>query len=648
MSRLRIEEIIIPEAIASDYGADPAFNSLRGIKRLNAFVGPNNSGKSRLLREMFLAGPRLLVSTDNENARLVRKAIRQLRTFEPDAKLHRRLDALFNKVMSNVTLGFHACTQHIGTQNSTQNLRAAKNDIQNYTRSARPYHTPPFDLDAYEKAAKALNDIERGLAELAKTTEAIRTGPDQGPAPLAPFHDAKFIYIPTLRGMRLGVEESESAGNEKFAYFDRTWVDYMKGRDKQSHVRNETLSRAREQLSGKTVVTGLDFYDVLTDRLLGGLQDREFIREFQEYLSRTFFRGEPVALIPRRDHDTVNIKVGNEKERPVQSLGDGLQQLIILTLPLFEHRNVPLFLFIEEPDLFLHPGFQRVLIDAITQDAERSLYVFVTTHSSQFLDITISEEDCTIFRCNKLSVDEESGEHDPRFSVENAIAGDYALLQHIGVRPSSVMFSNCTIWVEGITDRLYFGRYVELLLKKRGLNYIENLHYSFVEYGGGNITHWSFLDDEGINVERLCAKLMLISDKDEGKDSRHDKLAEKLGDRFLRLSVRESENLLSPQVIKQVIQSYEKVEIDLHEFDQAKYADEYLGRFIDNNVLVDKTKSDRFGKLETCFEDKSGTVKDKVGFCRRSLKFIQSDEDMSLQAIELAERLVDFIQAENA
>ena len=511
----QIEEIIIPKAIAEDYDAEAVLNSLVGIKRLNAFVGPNNSGKSRLLRELFLAGSTLMVSTDNENARIVRKALRDIRAFKPNAQLHRGLNTSINEALGNIVFGFHQCTQHFDSQNDQSGqLRQLANTIQRHINQVGRLHTPSFDVAAYQEAATAFHDMAGGVAELAKTSQPKRIGVQEQPAPLPPFHNAKFIYIPTLRGMRLGVEESESSDNSKFAYFDRTWVDYVKSRKRQSLSRDQTIEQAREQLSGKTIVTGLDFYDVLTDRLLGSMQDREFIREYQEYLSRTFFRNAPVALIPRRDHDTVNIKVGNEKERPVQSLGDGLQQLIILTLPMFEHRSVPLFLFIEEPDLFLHPGYQRVLIDAIISDPDRSLYVFVTTHSSQFLDITISGNDCSVFRCSKLPVADDGTEHEPRFSVENAIAGDCELLNHIGIRPSSVMFSNCTIWVEGITDRLYFGRYVELLLEKRGLNFIENLHYSFVEYGGGNITHWSFLDDEGIDVERLCAKLMLISDKD--------------------------------------------------------------------------------------------------------------------------------------
>ena len=327
----------------------------------------------------------------------------------------------------------------------------------------------------------------------------------------------------------------------------------------------------------------------------------------------------------------------------MERLGDGLQQLIILTLPIFEHRNVPLFLFIEEPDLFLHPGYQRVFIDSVLSDKERELYVFATTHSSQFLDITVFRDDCAVFRCEKQFGDEPGEELDPKFTVRNTTFGDLSLLKHIGVRPSSVMFANCTIWVEGVTDRLYFSRFVELVLRKRAHSYTENLHYAFVEYGGGNITHWSFLDEEGIDVERLCARLLLIADHDSEKDERHQILADTLGERFLLLPVRESENLLTPKVIASIIRSYEGEDVKLNAFTQSKYASVYLGKYIDNHVLVDKTKSKRYGKLQTCYADKSGTVKSKVEFCRRALEQITSINDLSEPARHIAEKICDFI-----
>ncbi|MGV3607982.1 MAG: ATP-dependent nuclease [Planctomycetaceae bacterium] len=554
------------------------------------------------------------------------------------------MDVVEKRLGEYLRWGFRKCVRHWA--NRDEEVSKCR-DTADWIRGAFPVSVGSSERLSLEwQGRDQLGLIATGLEELGATSKPVIKGGQEMPPSPPPFQSAKFVYIPTLRGMRLGLSNPRDNSEASYAYFDRTWTDYFKGKGPDGS-RISDLNSARESLSGKTIFTGLDFYKRLTDLLLGGLKDRQLVKDYETFLSNTFFGGKRVALIPRRDHDTVNIKVGNEKERPVQELGDGLQQLIILTLPLFEHKDVPLFLFIEEPDLFLHPGYQRVLIDAILENRERNLYVFVTTHSSQFLDITISSDDCTIFRCSKKAESGDDLEHDPKFEVTNSLSGDQELLKHIGVRPSSVMLSNCTIWVEGITDRLYYSRYVKFLLEERKLAFIENLHYSFVEYGGGNITHWSFLDEDGIDVKRLCSKLMLITDKDEDKDKRHAKLEKELGRQFVLLPVKESENLLTPEVIKKVIVSYEETDSNLKEFAQSDYAEMYLGTFIDENVLVDKGQSKRVRKLGTAYKDTSGTIKDKVEFCRRALLHINSKADMSQEAITLAERICNFIQNEN-
>ena len=643
----RIDEILIPKTVTSDYVGQKPLNSLLGIRRLNAFVGPNNSGKSRLLRELFFTAQDLVVGSTDEHSIKVRDAVRSCVDSLLACKENRDE---FTKTKENLTeepLGFHnANMSFLGHDKRIEELKklATKlNDLYN--------RNPPGLLTEDRKIAfstnTAVNTICRGVSKLASKSIPTRVhGQEQKPIPPR-LQDAKYIYIPTLRGMRLSTKDE----NYDHAYFDRTWSDYIKGRRNRlenSVPDNPPSEMVRAMHHGKTIHTGLNLYDWLTNKLLGGLSDRELIQSFQVFLSKTFFRNDPVALIPRREHDTVHIKIGSEKERPVGQLGDGLQQLIILTLPIFEYRDVPLFLFIEEPDLFLHPGYQRVLIDTILLDKDRELYVFVTSHSSQFLDITLSRDDCAIFRCDKQHIEQGNEEVDPKFTVRNTTFGDQDILDHIGVRPSSVMFANCTIWVEGITDRLYFSRYIETILRDKGWFYTENLHYTFVEYGGGNITHWSFLDEDGPDVERLCAKLLLIADLDSGKEDRHQKLRKALGNRLILLPVRESENLLTPNVIEKVIRSYEQTDFQIKSFTQAEYKSRYLGRYIDSHVLVDKKQSKRYGKHETCYADKSGTIKNKVNFCRRALKHIQSKKDLSDDAIQLAERICAFIHKQNS
>ena len=77
----------------------------------------------------------------------------------------------------------------------------------------------------------------------------------------------------------------------------------------------------------------------------------------------------------------------------------------------------------------------------------------------------------------------------------------------------------------------------------------EDYHYSFVEYQGANLTHWSFDPDEKetkeIKASYVCAQAFLIADGDVAtKGDRRQVYTNMLGDRFYLLEVKEIENLL--------------------------------------------------------------------------------------------------------
>ena len=177
----------------------------------------------------------------------------------------------------------------------------------------------------------------------------------------------------------------------------------------------------------------------------------------------------------------------------------------------------------------------------------------------------------------------------------------------------------------------------------------EDLHYSFVEYGGSCITHWSFLDEEKhpIDVERLCGRLFLIADHDEGKGVRHAHLKNSLGNRFHRLKCREVENLLTPAVICDVIRDYAgSPDLQLQPFEQEDYKSEPLGTFIDDTVLKGLKKPKGAKKLRS-FQAPFGTIKDKLGFARRAISNIETPEDVSLEAKRLIKKIVSFIRENN-
>lgn len=189
--------------------------------------------------------------------------------------------------------------------------------------------------------------------------------------------------------------------------------------------------------------------------------------------------------------------------------------------------------------------------------------------------------------------------------------------------------------------------------KQEKKQFKEDLHYSFVEYSGGNITHWSFLDDENseqdesfrsMNADRLCSRLFLITDKDsESKIERQKKLKKKLGKRYYCLDGREIENLISKNVLLKVIAEYENISEDelrfRQEFSEKDYKEEYLGAFIDNQLLYRKRRS-KYGGA-------SGTITDKVGFCKRVISHTRSIDDLSPEAKRLIKNIHDFIVESN-
>ena len=79
--------------------------------------------------------------------------------------------------------------------------------------------------------------------------------------------------------------------------------------------------------------------------------------------------------------------------------------------------------------------------------------------------------------------------------------------------------------MEGIYDRGYLRKYLEIFQRQNDMPFVEDIDYSFVEYSGSNITHWCFSDDdskenrlypeiENILANRLSNRILLIADGD--------------------------------------------------------------------------------------------------------------------------------------
>lgn len=606
-------------------------NCMNNLGRINIFIGQNNCGKSRFLRSFFIdedfefdlkkADFNSIVNLINEKHSEVRNLLDSLRITEAD-KTFKTVDDVKAQI-SKLKIG-----------KVKEDLKKV-NELANYYISLKKYggyshHANIISGDSPDRIIPNINKIGNEISQ--KLNESFSDD-----------FDYKFekIYIPILKGLRpIQMDGSNEFKEQKDNYKARTLRDYFK-------------IESHQKLTNE-IFTGLNLYEDTKKLLLGNKEGRDRIKNFEEFLSENFFENQVITLIPDINNDVLLIGIGDE-ERPVYELGDGVQALIILLYPLFFNQDKNLLVFIEEPENSMHPGMQRLFLETLMKNEFKNFQYFITTHSNHFLDITLDLESISIYTFKK-NKDEKSDQFS--YYIENTSNDDIKILDLIGVRNASVFLSNCTIWVEGITDRLYLKKYLDIyqdyLLEQKIITtkLKEDFNYSFVEYGGGNIVHWSFTNELGwdkMQASKISSKIFVIADKDSSdekpsseKAKRLAQLKEKLGDRFRIVNGREIENTLSEKAIIETVKKIEgknaqNVSYAEKKIKIEKYKTQKLGKFIETN----------FSNLKRKFEADSGTVYCKLEFCKNAVELMNNIDDLSEEGVSIAKNIFDFIKACN-
>lgn len=636
------------------------YNQVIEIKRLNFFIGKNNAGKSRLLRNIF---------KENKN-------LKEFQKYNLTSFLESLTFLLNNNTFRRKTLH----TDHTWSSDGTSPV--PQEDIQSIIKEINTVRENPFN---YPKVTNLLGSI-RNQVSIFKDSKlkqkVIAKIEDMENHKLSIENRINILekyYIPILRGMR-PVTEIEN----KQPYIERAQKDYF----------NDT-----SKFNTQNIITGECLYHELKEHLLGEPEQRDLIKSYEDKLSQYFFDNEAVSLIPKHDQDVVNIKIGKDKQFPISELGDGLQQVIILTYEAYirnrdknGNKQTHAF-FIEEPELHMHAGMVRQLMNFYLNETNH--YYFFTTHSNHLLDMADESDQVIIQKFVK-----EQNKDDPTkfdFKIYRCDR-DRDLLASLGVKPSSVYLANCTIWVEGITDRLYITKYMEKYLAelettdaeqyKKYRRFMPNYHYTFVEYAGSNLVHWDFsdeftdhLNDQGMNALLTTSSLLLIADGDiQGKGNRVEQLTESLGEQFYLLPCKETENTLPANIIHYACNiKFSGLEIALSSnlelskiltnylsmdgmqtntkdgFDITQllsdqnyfHAKDGIGKIIDSKIKVGNPRTSD-DKPKKCFADASGTIKDKLKFSRLILTLMDHIEwELTDSARNICEKIFKHINGSN-
>lgn len=621
------------------------------LKRLNIIVGANNSGKSRFMRQFAY-------STSNEVQMKYTTPISVLKTLENTEQFFRGLNKDID-IGTNITAFQPYHNLESNYQRLIDRVREIKNRLENTAINSLNSYPPDYERNILQLFPRQklnfppINDLEEILVSLESKKDIVYA---------SKLHRNNFFYIDTLRSLKnLQFIEDVRALNPPL--LARTNQDY--------------------EFKKEQIISGEDFFEFLTDSLLGMPEERQRVYDYQDKLSHYFFNNQDVVIIPNRKDNILQIKIGDDKQFPISQLGDGLQQIIILTYKAFLTTE-PSFFFIEEPEMHLHAGYVKQLMKFLLNETDH--YYMATSHSNYLLDMINEDKRIALYRVDKERVSNEEKKYE---TVIRRCDGDRTILQTLGVSPSSVFLANCTIWIEGITDRLYFVQYLKKYLDELKVTdeekwedysrFIDGYHYAFVEYQGSNLEHWDFevdsLEDvdssenKGLYVLLITTSALVVADADLREKPRFNEIEQQLGDKIVVTRGKETENSLPKEfLIKKFfsmcpdngLSKHSRRKKLIYQEDYSTYFDDDyenselgIGNYLDN--VIDKMRIDEIlpaiPEEKTSFTFSDGgqkTIKNKSEFCRDIVSLMEDEEWFLTGSAKLiCEKIFEHIEANN-
>lgn len=573
------------------------------LSKVNIFIGENNSGKSRLMRELAIGAQCTALSDDNLNDSEKRTVVSNR------ARIERLMGSDGHDTFYEEVLG-------LGNLGATD-----------------------FLTGFYEIARRSGVNVSSAQDCLNSITMYLSTKPEAGIYTTLDKED--LTYIPILRGSEKFDEYYDKRETPSLddARLNRKQFEELNSLRRQVSKIYENKIQKVYRIDPRRIFTGERMFDEIMGALLGKEEKRRLVYDFQDFMSEQFFDGDSFAIIPRKDERFLEVKIGEAAGRPLHDLGDGIKQLITILYKIFGQRDKQWVFLIEEPETNLHPAYQRKLLDLFLHHSafERHQF-FITTHSNHLVDSYFENDNISIYRFESLD------SHRDKFVVSKTVQRDVKVLDMLGVSNSSVFMANRTLWVEGLSDKLIIGAYLRLYFAEKNLKYKEGIDYAFVEYDGDNIDHWDFEDDDAnlIKVSGITNRYMYICDNDNNaprKERRKKNLKEVLGNRYYELGVREIENTVSKRVLERVLFPDGDVKYKGESVDEKNYMDKEtsMGGFIDDRYILGK-KYARSGS-------KTRTLDNKIEFARKVAENTLEFGDLSDEAKRVCEKIARFIRA---